>query len=557
MIFTKLQRRKLLGLLCTLFIFSACHNYYQAIRPSAVNDQGKATSIDSLKSERRYFILRTANEEAYNMKNIQISNDQKSLSCTLDTASYNHKLHLVKGRGGNFRYKKGLSTDRDVLNEVHLYVQADTAVAPGPFVLSLDKVQKIEIIEKDAKRTTSSYVIGTLGYTFGALAIVAIIIAATKSSCPFVSAYDGDHFSLQGEIYGGAIYPQLARHDYMPLKMEPLENGSLQLKISNELQEQQYTDMAELWIVTHDKNARVLADEKGNLYNIFSTHAPTEAFLNGKKEVSETLLKAGDNMLLYMDDTLSTDAANEVVMKFAKPADAKNAKLLLSLKNSYFLDLLYGELAKGFGNYYGTYIKQQEKKPAAELLKWVKDQNIPLEVSVNTTDGWKKITDITTIGPLATRDIVVPVVLPENTGLYTEIKLSSGFLFWEIDFAAIDYSQENNFSIQKVTPVKAIDEAGKDILPQLLKEDAVYLAQPAIGNTATITYKTAALKDKTKARTYILHSKGYYEHIRNYTNKPNVAFLNQFKHPGAFPLYGLNLYKQMTRQTLSSLAKAN
>jgi hypothetical protein len=258
-----------------------------------------------------------------------------------------------------------------------------------------------------------------------------------------------------------------------------------------------------------------------------------------------------------MDDTLSTDAANEVVMKFAKPAEAKNAKLLLSLKNSYFLDLLYGELAKGFGNYYGTYIKQQEKKPAAELLKWVKDQNIPLEVSVKTTDGWKKITDITTIGPLATRDIVVPVSLPAGTGPFTEIKLSSGFLFWEIDFAAIDYSQENNFSIQKVTPVKAIDEAGKDILPQLLKEDAVYLAQPAIGNTATITYKTAALKDKTKARTYILHSKGYYEHIRNYTNKPNVAFLNQFKHPGAFPLYGLNLYKQMTRQTLSNLAKAN
>jgi hypothetical protein len=288
--------------------------------------------------------------------------------------------------------------------------------------------------------------------------------------------------------------------------MEPLENGSLQLKISNELQEQQYTDMAELWIVTHDKNARVLADEKGNLYNISSTQAPTEAFLNGKKEVSETLLKAGDNMLLYMDDTLSSDAANEVVMKFVKPSDAKNAKILLSLKNSYFLDLLYGELAKGFGNYYGTYIKLQEKKPAAELLKW---------------------------------------------------KLSSGFLFWEIDFAAIDYSEENHFSIQKVTPSKAIDEAGKNILPELIKEDAVYLAQPAIGNTATITYKAAALKDNTKSRTYILHSKGYYEHIRNFTSKPNVAFLNQFKNPGAFPLYGLSLYKQMTRQTLSSLAKTN
>ena len=48
-----------------------------------------------------------------------------------------------------------------------------------------------------------------------------------------------------------------------------------------------------------------------------------------------------------MDDTTPVNAGNDVVMKFTKPVAAKNAKLLLSLKNSYFLDLLYGELAKG------------------------------------------------------------------------------------------------------------------------------------------------------------------------------------------------------------------
>jgi hypothetical protein len=557
MIFKTTRSQMLMFLVCALLISSACHNYYQAIRPPAVTNLGKATSIDSLKEANRYFILRAPNSEAYNMKNIRISQDQKSLTCYLDSASNDHKLHLKKGRGGNLRYNKLVPGDREVLNEVHLYVQTDTTVRPGPYVLSMDKIQKIEIIEKDRKRTTSSYVIGSIGYTIGTLALVAIIIAATKSSCPFVSAYDGNHFSLQGEIYGGAIYPQLVRHDYMPLKMEPLENGSLQLKISNELQEHQYTDMAELWVVTHDKRDRVLADEKGNLYSIASTHAPIEALLNNKKEVSKTLLNAGDNMLLYMDDTLALDAANEVVMKFANPTNAKAAKLLLSLKNSYFLDLLYGELAKGFGSYYTTYIQQQQKKPAAELLKWVKDQDIPLEVSVKTTGGWKKITDLTTIGPLATRDIIVPLELPADAGAITEIRLKSGFMFWEIDYAAIDYSKGNNFSIQKITPSKAVDETGKNILPELLREDAVYLSQPDIGNTATISYKTAALKDNSKTRSYILHSKGYYEHIRNSSAKPNIAFLNQFKNPGAFPLYGLRLYKQMSQQTLSGLAKTN
>jgi hypothetical protein len=539
-----------------LGIFSACNNYYKATRPATVSNIEKVTSIDSLKNENRYFILRNGSEEFY-MKNIQISADQRSVTCYLDTLGSNHQLHLVKGRGGNFRYRDNSPIDRQVLNEVHFYITIDSSAKTGQYTLAMDKIQKIEILEKDKKRTTNSYVIGGLGVALGTLALVTAIIIATKSSCPFVSVFDGNNFSLQGEIYGGAIYPQLARHDYMPLKMEPLSNGSLQLKISNELQERQYTDIAELWVITHDKDTRVLADEQGNLYNFSFAHSPIEASLNDKKDVSASLLKAGDNVLLYMDDTVSADASNEVIMKFSRPPETKNAKLLLSLKNSYFLDLLYGELAKGFGNYYGTYIKQQQKKPATELLKWVKDQKIPLEVSIKTKAGWKKITDLTTIGPLATRDIIVPVELSNTTENFIEIKLSSGFLFWEIDYAAIDYSEQNKFSIQKIDPSKAIDEKGKNILPELLKEDAVYLAQPDIGNTATITYKTSLLKDVTKTRSYILHTRGYYEHVRNFTNQPNVAFLNQFKTPGAFPLYGLSLYKKISQQTLSSLAKGN
>ena len=119
-----------------------------------------------------------------------------------------------------------------VLSEVHFYIHPDNTAVLGQYTLALDKVKLIEVIEKDKARTTSSYVIGAIGYTLGAVAVVAIIIAATKSSCPFVSAYDGDNFWLQGEIYGGAIYPQLARHDYLPLKMPPLKDGSLQVKLA-------------------------------------------------------------------------------------------------------------------------------------------------------------------------------------------------------------------------------------------------------------------------------------------------------------------------------------
>ncbi len=542
-----------LAIIIIQLLLISCHNYYKTVQTRAGND---ATAIDSLKLQNRYFVLRNGGQSYY-MNNIGLSADKKTLNCTLEVLPTNHQFHLVKGRKGKMIYKKNDPEDLMVLNEVHFFIQADNAVAMGQYTLQLDKVEKIEVIQKDKGRTTSSYVIGSIGIAVGALAVVAIIVAATKSSCPFVSAYDGNNFSLQGEIYGGAIYPQLARHDYMPLKMEPLTDGSLQVKISNELHEHQYTDMAELWVITHDKNSKVLADEKGNLYTLSAPQVPTFARLNDKTDVTASLLKAGDNALLYMDDTTAANANNEVVMNFNKPAAAKKAKLFLSLKNSYFLDLLYGELAKGFGNKYGTYIKQQRNKPATELLKWTKKQQIQLEVSVKTNSGWKKITGITTIGPLATRNIVVPIELNETNETVTAIKLSSGFMFWEIDYAALDFTEENTFTVQKITPSKATDELGKNILTDLQKEDAVYLAQPDIGNTATIIYSTAPLNDESKTRTYILHSKGYYEHVRDFKNKPDIAFLKQFKQPNAFPLFGMKLYKKMSIENMNSLAKSN
>lgn len=543
------------GLLCCLF-FISCHNFYKATKTPAATASEKATVIDSLHLQNRYFVLRSGSQ-AYAMTNVSLSSDQQMLNATLDVLPENHQFHLVKGRKGKMQYKKSDASELMVLSEVHFFIPPDTSVALGKYVLDLNKVQKLEIIEKDKKRTTNSYVIGTIGYTVGVFVLVSIIVAALKSSCPFVSAYDGNNFSLQGEIYGGAIYPQLARNDYMPLKMEPLPDGSLQLKISNELKEHQFTDIAELWVVTHHKADKVLTDEKGNLYTVKDPQPPIEISLNQKVKSISSLNQPGDNSFLYMDDTMALNATNDVVIKFNKPATARKAKLILSLKNSYFLDLLYGELAKGFGKYYSSYTKKQQKKPAAELIQWTKDQQIPLTVSVKTTSGWKNISALTTIGPLATREVVVPVELPQSEETVTEIKLSSGFMFWEIDYAAIDYSDESIVDLEKINPSNVLDESGKSWLKELQHEDGLYLSQPAIGNVATITYRARPLKDQLKTRTYILHSKGYYEHIRDFKTKPDLAFLKQFKQPNAFPLFGVSVYKKINAENRRVMAKSN
>jgi hypothetical protein len=549
---SKKVRPYVTGLVC-IILFTACHNYYKATQTSAGSLPRKATIVDSLKTQKRYFVLRNGNQ-AYYMSNLVLSADQTTLSVNLDSLSPEHRLHLVNGRRGKKQYKK-YQPEAVVINEVHLYIPQDPSVQLGSYTLKLDKVQKIEVLEKDKSKTTGSYVIGAIGYTLGSLVVVGAIIAALKSSCPFVSAYNDDQFTLQGEIYGGSIYPQLARDDYMPLRMSPSANGTFQVKISNELQEKQYTDMADLIIISHDKNTKVLSDEKGNLFQVADPQAPVKATFSNNKDVLASLQKENDNHLLYFDDTLAANARNYVDIQFNKPGTAVKGKLVLSIKNSYWLDYLYGELAKGFGSYYETYIKEQYKRPASELIQWTKDQHMPLEVSVKTSSGWKKITDITTIGPVATREMVIPIDLSGIQEPFTEIRLSSGFMFWEIDYAAIDYSSDKNVTVETISPFIATDETGKDVLNALSKGDGVYLEQPVPGNVATLQYKFKPANDPAKSYSYILHTRGYYTHVRDFKNAPDVQFLNQFKKPDAFNGFSLMLYKKFRNTNLQSLAR--
>lgn len=529
---------KLKTLLIPLFLLAisaGCHNYYMV-----TTKKKDPAVIDSLHTANRDFILRNGNK-AYYMKMGAMSEDRKTVQVSLDSLSFIHEVYIKNGPKQNLKYRK--PAQEGVLNEVHFYIPYDSSIQiPSSYTLSLDKVQKIEVIEKDKKRTTNSYVIGTIGYTLGAMAVAIIIIAATKSSCPFVSADDGNSCSLQGEIYGGAIYPQLARHDYLPLKLAPSARGTYRIKISNELKEIQYTDLAELWVVAHQPGTKVLAGENGELFSIAEPQSPVEATFRRRNDALKNISEANDLRLFYFDDTASKDGVNELHVTFKKPPEAHKAKLLLTLKNSYFLDYLYGELAKGFGKYYATYMRKQHKKTAAELLKWVSEQKLPLEISIKTTGGWKKVQELTTIGPLTTREVVVPLDLTGINSKEVQLRFSSGFMFWEIDALAIDYSNNTDFTLEKLSISQATDETGKDIRTLLNKEDGQYLEQPEIGNVATLEYN-AGNKQEGMEYSYVFHTKGYYQHIRNFTGKANVKFLKQFTKPNAFPMYGMERYK--------------
>lgn len=540
-------------LLSPVILFFACRNYYKATNLPVQDNSTSYQNIDSLAKINRYFILRNG-PDAYHLKVGELSTDRKFLICYLDTLPPNHQLH-VNGEGyGKKRYKRYKSEDFNVLNEVHLYTPFDPQIKMDNYALSLDKIQKVEVLSRDKNRTTTSYVLGGLGIAAGTATVVTLIAIALKSSCPFVSAYDGTQFTLQGEIFGGAIYPQLEKDDYLPLNMSPTSDGKLELKISNELKELQFTDLAELLVVDHDNGSRLFVDQSGRLFSSSSPVHPSTAFLNGREVLEE--LKYADNNTVVMKDTSHKDGLNAIHLKFKKPVGKTSGRLLFKLRNTYWLDLLFGQMSRGFGSSYASFVQQQKNKSAEGLNKWTSDQRIPLAVEVKeettsnsksntgakTGSGWKPSGSVNLVGPLAMRELAMEVDFSDSQQEYVEIKLSAGFFFWEIDQVFMEFSGETNLQVHTLLPDMVIDETGKNVTETLTRVDKRYLEQPLIGNVATLSY-TAPPADPSKKRSYILHARGYYEHIRNYEGAADYKFLQQFAKPGGFPQFGFDLYK--------------
>jgi hypothetical protein len=536
------------ALLLVLLIAVSCQRFFLPVAAPSDSSEEKQRTIHENQQQQKYFILRHGSGN-YAISKVEVDQQHQQLKGQLSSLPTDHQVYAENPHKYRFRKSAGEQT---VLNEVHLYMPGKTPLdTTGVISLPLDSIQKIEVIEFDRGRTTTSYILGGLGYTIGAMAVAAVIVALTKSSCPFVSVYDGEQYVVQGELFGGAIYPSLQRDDYLPLRAHPLE-GSIQVKISNELQEKQFTDFADLLVITHEQGVRALTDRNGKFYTVGSTQVPVKALLNGRQDMTPAL-GAVDKWSCLFNDTTAKDHINELVLHFDKPGGQKSGKLVLQVKNSYWFDYLYGEFTSAFGSYYNQWVKKQKKVPATELDQWALEQHIPLQVSLKTPEGWKEVEQLKTVGPLANREVMVPLDLQGVEGGEVVIKLSTGFMFWELDGAGIDYSAERPFTVQTLKPFEGVDEKGADVLPVLAGEDGKYLDQPQPGNAAVLKYRLPQQPAAGQALSVVLHTKGYYEHVRHYKGKPRLSFLRGFKEAGAFAAFSRQKYDYVRSQNIIAL----
>jgi hypothetical protein len=436
--------------------------------------------------------------------------------------------------------------------ELHLYLNKEysSSLAHGmEIVVPLEMISTAVIYDLDLKKTVINTSILTsiltlVGVSVGFSILSMLIMATSGGSCPYVYVDDDGASRFVGDIYPGAVQPALERHDYLLLDPMIPRGGEYRVKLVNELKEVQHTNLAELVVCDHTPDTAVLMDTHGCVRTIQEPMAPIQGIDGNGNPILDVLSRQDDRRAIPRMVPASASGLSTLYVTFPRPPHARTAKLVLHARNSLWLDYCYYRFQANFGSSFTDWQAKQRKATAEELLRWRREQGINLSVSLKSGREWKYIDCFNEVGPLADRDQVLVLALGEPTSDDLQIKLESGFLFWEVDLLAIDYSEDLPVTRTTISLLQAENQDSLDVTAALHTDDGEYYEQPEIGNAATLRFPCPP-KTPGMDRTVYLHAKGYYEVVRDFSGEPNIALLQGFREPGAFPRYSHDLFSDL------------
>lgn len=507
---------------------------YYTVRDVPTTKESISQQVKTFNETDKYVIIHSSTS-TWHLKNMVIDEDNQTISGTIEILGLEHQYKKPRESKRVHRYDKNKTMP---FNEVHFYLKEPIDLtANSPVTIPLSDIASISVNDTNTGRAVANVVLGTVG----ALFVVLLIVAATKSSCPFVYIKNGENFDFVGELYPGMITANMQKDDYLPLGQLPIENDNYTLKISNVLKEVQYTDFLQLLVVNHDANTQVLMDGNGQMQTFQKIEAPTKVIQDDGLENVDPALKKDNDFYAFNTIKASENSVRHVVFEFDKPQNDTDAKFYLTAKNSAWLDYVFGKFNEQFGSYYNTFQKNQQKVDAKTITDWSQGQNIPLSVYLKTTEGWQLIEQIHTVGPMAMRDIVVPLQLNQVEGDKLQIKLETGFMFWEVDYVGVDFSENSDFDISYISPSQALDQNGMDVTQLLTKADGNYFVQPKIGDEVVVNFPSKPII-KGQAQSTFLKNRGYYNYIRDYKGSPDFEKLKTFKEDNAFTKFSEKAY---------------
>jgi len=406
--------------------------------------------------------------------------------------------------------------------------------------IPMDQVQRLWVDKEDI---STGRTIGLVaGIVVGTVVVVAAVIAATKHSCPFVYSWDGERYVFDAEPYGGAIAKGLEKDDYEELGQLREEDGKYKLRMTNEVNETQMTNLTELWVVDHPAGTRVVPDVQGGLHTV-------SAAQDAEGRDLRPWLRSTDRLIWEPPSAPDANGSlqGDITMTFPKPRDAKQVKLIANaatgLWGSYMIKQMMALRGREVGRFY-TAVDHSESA-RKKLAAWeLREELYQLKVYVEEPTGWVVRGVLQGTGPFISKDRILPLDVSHVQGDQLRIRIHPPAGFWALNSFAVDYTADKPVSVQTVKLAAAQDLQGKSVLGELAAKDDRYYAMPDMGDAADLTFVAPATKAGAE-RAVFLHTGGYYKLHLAATGEPDKKTLAAFeKVPGSAARFSAAQYGQ-------------
>jgi hypothetical protein len=392
-------------------------------------------------------------------------------------------------------------------------------------------IQDVQRLWVERRGISAPRTIGlTVAIVAASIATIAAIILLTKQSCPFVYSWDGTHYVFDAEPYGGAITRGLERDDYSELEHLREQNGQYRLMLTNEVDETQFTNLMELWVVDHPAELRVVTGEKGNLRG-----------LGNVQKLSAARDRDGNDLLPWLESTdrkiwepeavagPDGNLRQEVILTFPKPEDAKQANLIANAATGLWGSYMIKRMVELRGREAAGWLNLLDHDPAsvAALEAWgAQEETYRLRVEVEEPTGWVLRGTLPPGGPLLAEDRLIPLDVSRVRGTQLRIRLRPPVGFWALNSFAVAYGAGQEVNVHRVAAKSAMTSDHKDVLADLNAADDRYYPMPYTTDRAEITFP-APPRTPGMRRTVFLHSRGWYQLHLAGTGEPDEKTLTR------------------------------
>jgi hypothetical protein len=522
---------------------------------------------------------------------VRVSMDAKFSSITANAAAVtvldsvnNRRYWLIVGNNGVGQAAAGqlsaIATDgvnsRTIISQSHQTIPNLTANTYYRLVLTLDGSNVAGEIQQSGSAVAQTSIPSTtisannIGMLFPAVELVGTslspvyarafqveiykVVETGGGSCPFVYSFDGADWVFEAEPYGGAFTRGLQRTEWCVLEHCKEINGHYALRMTNELEETQFTDELKLVIVDHDSGVTIAPDASGGIHTIENPEAPCSARDAAGTDILPFVRKkdgrSWQSSLLSRATGTTTAARDTLEFEFRKPRAARTVKLLINTSTTLF----GAEIGKRFLAMHGCLLSKWydeiDKGGAAldQVHTWYQNEELyMLKAWVKTPDGWKARETILGSGPMASNDKVYIIDTRDIPGNMLRIRLCPPAGFWSFDYLAADFSADRQLSLHEAGATTARQNDGKDVCKAIGERDGSFLVSEK-GSSVELSFAAPTLTHHT-VRSVVLKANGWYRIHLDATGMPRFDLLARMNEPGFGAKFAIKEYLRLYKQT--------